>query len=110
MYDTKLEDVLIEYGGADIITYMIYAVPGHRDLIILRSGIEDIYRWDYFINLEEIDEDTAKAYDVKRGWKLSFIFTRDIKEYDMAEWISKGLDELRVKYELLEIREVISDV
>ena len=39
-----------------------------------------------------------------------FVFSFDIKEYKMAEWISQGLDELRVKHDLIEVREIVSNV
>jgi len=110
MYEVNITDIISKYGGADIITFMFYAEPGHRDLIILKSGIEDVYNDKYFIDAREIDEETAKAFDCKRGWLIKFIFIKDIKETNMADWISKGLDELRVKHELLEVKEVVSNV
>jgi hypothetical protein len=110
MYEINLEEVIAEYGGADIISFMFYVEPGERDLIILKSGIEDVYKDIYFVDAKEIDETTARAFDVKRGWLVRFIFVTDIKEANMADWISKGLDELRIKYELLEVKEVVNDV
>ena len=110
MYETNLEEVVAKYGGADVISFMLYIEPGQRDLIILKSGIEDVYKNKYFIDAKEIDETTAKAFGVKRGWKVTFIFVMDIKETNMADWISKGLDELRIKYELLEVKEVVGNV
>ena len=41
---------------------------------------------------------------------MKFIFVKDIKELDMANWISKGLDELKIKYDILEVKEVVNDV
>ena len=100
MYDVEVSDVVAQYGGCDLIRYMFYSKPGNRDMLILKSGIEDVYKHPYFVKVEEITEEQARAYDVKRGWLITFIFTYDIKETKMAEWISMGLDELRVKHEL----------
>ena len=110
MYDINITKIVSEYGGCDLIRFMFYAEPGHRDLIILKSGIEDIYKHPYFVGIEEITEESARAFNVKRGWLISFVFTYDIKEYKMAEWISQGLEELRVKHDLVEVREIVSDV
>ena len=110
MYDIDISEIVNKYGGCDLIRYMFYAEPGHRDMIILKSGIEDVYKHPYFVGVEEITEEDARAYNVQRGWLISFVFTFDIKESKMAEWISQGLDELRVKHELVEVREIVSDV
>jgi len=110
MYEINVEDILIKYGGADIITFMFYLEPGHRDLIILKSGIEDVYDDEYFIDAREVNEITAKTFNIHRGWLVKFIFVKDIKELDMANWISKGLDELKIKYDILEVKEVVNDV
>lgn len=110
MYDINIRDIVSRYGGCDLIRFMFYAEPGHRDLAILKSGIEDIYKHPYYVGIEEITEKDARTFDVKRGWLISFVFTFDIKEFRMAEWISQGLDELRVKHELIEVREIVSNV
>lgn len=110
MYEANISEIVAEYGGADIITFLLYAEIGHRDMIILKAGIEDVYDDEYFIDAQEINEETARAYEVYRGWKLSFIFVKDIKELEMAKWISSGLEQCKIKYDLIEVREVISNV
>jgi len=110
MYNKTIDEVINEYGGVDIITFMFYAEPGHKDLIILKAGIEDVYDGVYYISISEINEKQAKAYNVHRGWKLTFMFTEDIKETNMAKWLESGLKELRVKYDLIEVREIVGNV
>tara|TARA_R110001592_G_scaffold161715_7_gene394458 strand:+ start:1112 stop:1444 length:333 start_codon:yes stop_codon:yes gene_type:complete len=110
MYNKTIEEVVQEYGGVDIITFMFYAEPGHKDLIILKAGIQDIYSGPFFINIKEIDEEHATAYNVQRGWKLTFMFAEDIKELEMSKWISMGLAQLRVKFDLIEVREIVGNV
>ena len=41
---------------------------------------------------------------------IDFMFVKDIKETKMAEWISQGLEELRVKHDLMGVRELVHDV
>jgi len=109
-YNTTIEEVLNSHGRADIVSFMFYAQPGIRDMAILNEGITDIYRGKYYINLTEIDDDLAEMYDTARGWKLTFMFIGNISEHNMADWLSAGLDSLRVNFKLVEAKEVIQNV
>ncbi len=109
-YDITLDEVLNSHGRADIVSFMFYAQPGVRDMAILNEGITDVYRGTYYINLTEIDDELAEMYDTARGWKLTFMFVNNINEFNMAEWLSAGLETLRVSFKLLEAKEVNQDV
>jgi len=109
-YDTSLEEVLNKHGRADIIAFMFYAQPGVRDMAILHEGIEDVYRGDYYVNITEIDDDLAAAFNTERGWKITFMFDKNVKEDDMEGFLSVGLETLRVNYKLIESSEVVQNV
>ena len=79
-------------------------------MAIINEGITTIYHGDFYINVTEIDSDLASTFGLTRGYKITFMFTTNIKELAMADWISSGFQELRVKFDLIEVKEVINDV
>ena len=109
-YETTLEEVLGRHGACDVVSFMFYAQPGIRDMAIINEGITTIYHGDFYINVTEIDSDLASTFGLTRGYKITFMFTTNIKELAMADWISSGFQELRVKFDLIEVKEVINDV
>ena len=64
----------------------------------------------YYISAEEIDEETGRAFDVNRGWMVRFMFVEveggEIFREAMADYLDKGLNELRIEHDLLDVKEV----
>lgn len=108
-YDSTVKKVLGKHKSLTCISYMFYAEPNERDMVILKAGIEDIYNGDYYIYAEEIGPETARLFDKTRGWILVFMFVNEV-DGEMMEWIECGLSELRVKSTVLRCEEVKSDV
>ena len=108
-YDTTVNKVLEQHKSLTCISYMFYAEPNEKDMVILKAGIEDTYDGDYYIYAEEIGPDTARLFDKTRGWILVFMFVDDVDD-GMMDWIDCGLSELRVKSTPLNSEEVKSDV
>lgn len=89
--------------------------PGKRVKAITETFLQHESKLSYYISAEEIDEETGRAFDVNRGWMMRFMFV-DI-DYDatlfrdeIAEYLSKGLTELRIAHEIIETKEVIFNV
>lgn len=100
-FDTTVDEVLKKHTNIDIVDFRVYDEPTEKDMFILKTGIEDIYEGDYYIYAEKIGPETARLFDTTRGWILVFMFTSSVHAYDIDEWLSEGLEEIRVKYELI---------
>tara|TARA_R100000742_G_C4278868_1_gene102312 strand:+ start:1462 stop:1830 length:369 start_codon:yes stop_codon:yes gene_type:complete len=106
--DTNLDSLLEKYETVSVISFMFYAQPGKRDLLVLEKGISSMYDGKWFVNLSKIDEETARMLQVHRGWKIAFMFPHEsskviIKELNaMSEYISDGLTTIRVRHALIE--------
>tara|TARA_Y100001951_G_C11292477_1_gene273185 strand:+ start:1131 stop:1481 length:351 start_codon:yes stop_codon:yes gene_type:complete len=114
-YSMTLNEALTYHSPVKIYAFMFYAQPGVRDIAILEQGMS-IHPTKSFILAEEVTEELAKTYALKRGWFVRFVFPMENYEWDdeidssMVQYLSEGMNELKVEHKFLFREEAESNV
>tara|TARA_B100001939_G_scaffold262204_1_gene229259 strand:+ start:195 stop:539 length:345 start_codon:yes stop_codon:yes gene_type:complete len=114
MNERSLNELLAYNGKVGVITILIYGPNIEEDDIDILSFGLDLVDGDYEIRLTSIGYETAKAYDIERGYKFQiFILGPESidKIEEIGEWMLEGISTaLRFKAELIETTVVKSNV
>ena len=123
-YSITIEQLQGMYPKMKVFSFMFYVQPGIRDMEILELGIRGMLNampeygkpnYPLHILAEEINEEAARAYNVNRGWLIRFVFPYineeesliTISNQSWEEFISGGLDELRIEHKYLFVEDLL---
>lgn len=105
-----LESWLNEYGEVTAINFNIYSYYGLRDNAIINAGLtstlidSDMIDIRYYQSIEDIDENDAELWNIKRGLGVQWVFPNKMNDKSqqlIIDTISEGLDYLNIAYKLI---------
>jgi len=104
-----IEEWLNDYGELTSFSFMVYSYYGVRDNAIINFGLTDklmnssMADVRYCQTVDEINEELAGEYHMKRGLNIQWIFPKKVHpscKKMIIEIISEGLDHLNIAYDL----------